>query len=203
MKYLPRIMMIALLLAPAPARAAQGDCGQPNSSGTTPVASDALGILQAAVGLVECAPATCDVDANCNVTASDALRTLQSVVGLPIQLDCNGNCETAATWMEVMGIFARYGCPGCHGSVVSQGGLGGLGDFDAGYDELVTDGSVQCFTSSFTRQVVPGDPDASFLINKISGSPDCGSNMPISGSPVSEQDIDLISSWIRDSAPKN
>ena len=203
MKYLPRIMMIALLLAPAPARAAQGDCGQPNSSGTTPVASDALGILQAAVGLAECAPATCDVDANCNVTASDALRTLQSVVGLPIVLNCDGNCETAATWMEVMGIFASNGCVGCHGSVVSSGGLGGLGDFDAGYFQLVTDGSVNCFDSSFTSQVVPGDPDASFLINKISGSPDCGSNMPIAGPPVSQADIERIRSWILDGAPKN
>lgn len=203
MKFLPRIMIIALLLAPAPARAAQGDCGQPNSSGTTPVASDALGILQAAVGLVECAPATCDVDANCNVTASDALRTLQSVVGLPIQLDCNGNCETPATWMEVMGVLASNGCVGCHGGVISQGGLGDLDDFNAGYDALVTDGSVQCFTSSFTRQVVPGDPDASFLINKISGSPDCGSNMPIGGIPVSQEDIERISSWILDGAPKN
>ncbi len=205
MKFLPRIMIIALLLAPAPARAAQGDCGQPNSSGTTPVASDALGILQAAVGLVECAPATCDVDANCNVTASDALRTLQSVVGLPIQLDCNGNCETPATWMEVMGIFQSNGCTGsfCHGGQGMAGGIGGLDDFDAGYDSLVTNGAVNCPTSSFTRQVVPGDPDASFLVNKISGSPDCGSNMPIGRSPVNQNDIERIRNWILGGAPKN
>ena len=207
MKNLLQIMMIlTLALVPVTSPAGLGDCGQPVSDGNSPLASDALGVLRAAVSLDACALATCDVDASCSITASDALRTLQSVVGVQgVELNCNGNCETPATWMEVMGIFQSNGCTGsfCHGGQGMAGGIGGLDDFDAGYDSLVTNGAVNCPTSSFTRQVVPGDPDASFLVNKISGSPDCGSNMPIGRSPVNQNDIERIRNWILGGAPKN
>ena len=52
------------------------------------VASDALFVLKAAVGSLQCPLCTCDVDSSGSITASDALRTLKKAVGQPITLTC-------------------------------------------------------------------------------------------------------------------
>lgn len=89
------VLMLALGMA-RPAAAALGDCGQPNSSGTTPTATDALFILNAAVGLVVCELCVCDVDGSRTITATDALRALQIAVGGDLGLNCPP-CGTGAT----------------------------------------------------------------------------------------------------------
>ncbi len=52
------VTLLALALPsfalPAPASADQGDCGQPLSTGARPVASDALLVLNTAVGRSHC-----------------------------------------------------------------------------------------------------------------------------------------------------
>jgi hypothetical protein len=46
-------------------------------------------------------------------------------------------------------------------------------------------------------RVKPGDPDHSFLMIKLLGPRlDEGSRMPLIGSPLSSQQLDLIRSWI-------
>lgn len=77
------------------ARAAQGDCAQPISSGSGPSASDCLFILKAAVGSVVCSPACiCDPDNNGRTSAVDALMCLKVAVGQPIPLMC---CQATTT----------------------------------------------------------------------------------------------------------
>jgi hypothetical protein len=51
-------------------------------------ASDALFILQAAVGSKCCTPCVCDSNGSGDVTASDALLALQRAVGVPVDLAC-------------------------------------------------------------------------------------------------------------------
>ena len=68
--------------------AALGDCGQPSSNGTEPVASDALFILQAAVEIEECDVCICDVNSNGAISATDALIVLQAAVDIDVTLDC-------------------------------------------------------------------------------------------------------------------
>jgi len=59
-------------------------CGQPLSDAADPPsASDALWILQAAVGTASCLECVCDVDSSYTVTAIDALVVLQGAVGIP------------------------------------------------------------------------------------------------------------------------
>jgi cysteine-rich repeat protein len=78
------------------------ECGDPVgnsasalSSGETPIggravtASDALYVLQAAVGFAACADCVCDVNDDGNVTASDALAVLQAAVGGAVTLTCS------------------------------------------------------------------------------------------------------------------
>jgi len=63
-------------------------CGVPISGGPSPTASDALFILQAAVGSATCELCACDVNDDGSVTATDALVTLKRAVGQPIDLVC-------------------------------------------------------------------------------------------------------------------
>src|SRR5690348_8037253 len=55
------LLAVAVVLE-APALAAQGDCSQPISNGTTPNTSDCSFILRAAVGVKTCALCVCDVN---------------------------------------------------------------------------------------------------------------------------------------------
>ena len=81
------------------ALAALGDCGQPLSNGATPVASDCLFILRAAVGSETCDPACiCDTNGEGGTTATDALVCLKKAVGQSVTFQCPcGASSTIAT----------------------------------------------------------------------------------------------------------
>ncbi len=64
-----------------------GACGDYTGNGTI-TAADALGALQAAVGLLSCQLCICDVDQVNGVKATDALLVLNFAVGLPAPLNC-------------------------------------------------------------------------------------------------------------------
>lgn len=64
-------------------------CGQPiNPDRVSPLTSDCLHILRAAVGSVECCLCPCDADSSGRVLASDALLCLRKAVGLDVELGC-------------------------------------------------------------------------------------------------------------------
>jgi len=58
-------------------------CGDANGDEIL-TATDALGVLRAAVGAAECALLVCDFNGDSTVTASDALGVLKASVGLPV-----------------------------------------------------------------------------------------------------------------------
>ena len=80
--------LLSAALAAAPAWAAQGDCGQPQSTGTKPTASDCACILKVSVKLVTCELCVCDVNNSTNVSSTDALQCLRKAVSLPVTLNC-------------------------------------------------------------------------------------------------------------------
>ena len=81
--------LFALALVPGvPALAAQGDCSQPVSSGTTPNTSDCSFVLRAAVGTKTCALCVCDVNSSSSLTTVDALICLKKAVGQSVTIDC-------------------------------------------------------------------------------------------------------------------
>lgn len=51
--------------------------------------------------------------------------------------------------------------------------------------------------------IVPGNPDASFLIEKLGANPRLGLQMPAGGAPLTEQEIELIRTWILEGAQNN
>ena len=99
-------------------------------------------------------------------------------------------CEEseAATFSQVQTIF-NNNCVVCHGT---NGGLTlSVGD---SFDELV---NVPSEGVSSVDRVEPGNSEESYLIWKLEGrSGIVGSRMPLGGSPLSAENMDIIRSWI-------
>ncbi len=77
-------------------------------------------------------------------------------------------------------------CVQCHGG---QGGL-----YVDSYDTLVAG-------SSRNKVVVPGNPEESILIQRLTG--ELRPRMPLIGQPLSEREIAVIETWIREGTPNN
>ncbi len=86
-------------------------------------------------------------------------------------------------------------CTGCHAGAAAPLGL----RLTAGvsYAQLVGVPSVE--VASLLR-VEPGDPDASYLVQKLEGSAEVGDRMPQGGPPLPQATIDVIRQWIVDGA---
>jgi hypothetical protein len=86
-------------------------------------------------------------------------------------------------------------CTGCHAGAAAPLGL----QLTAGvsYAQLVGVPSVE--VTSLLR-VAPGDPDPSYLVQKIEGTAEVGDRMPQGGPPLPQATIDVIRQWIVDGA---
>jgi hypothetical protein len=114
---------------PSPGLGAVLKCGQPVSSGDGPMASDALAVLQASVGLPACsvAPCVCDVGLPQGISTSDALRVLRNAVGALSILSCQcAPCSTFAL-SATDGGEIDFGWNGkAHNNTLPRGRLFGL-----------------------------------------------------------------------------
>ena len=86
---------------------------------------------------------------------------------------------------------------GCHGGAGAQQGLRLDPGFSAG--NLINVHSPQ---DSNLIRVLPGDPDGSFLIQKLDGTQTVGSRMPDGGPYLTTATINVIRQWIQDGAPQ-
>jgi hypothetical protein len=100
-------LALVTILSAAPAYAAIGVCGVPQSDAAPPTAADALHILNAAVDNVSCNICVCDVNSSADITTTDALLTLQAAVGLPVTLDCT-ECEAEGLACPAVAQFALF-----------------------------------------------------------------------------------------------
>jgi len=111
-----------------------------------------------------------------------------------------------ATFSEIqIEIFA----PSCTQSACHDASAGGglnLSSRAVSYSLLVNVSAVQANAASRGKiRVVPGDPAASFLVQKLDGTLEAeeGEGMPRSTSGLSNSRINQIRSWINDGAPDN
>jgi hypothetical protein len=86
--------------------------------------------------------------------------------------------------------------PGCHGGAGAQQGLRLDPGFAAG--NLI---NVPSPRDSNLIRVVPGNPDASFIIQKLEGTQTLGDRMPDGGPYLPQSTTDVIRQWIQDGAP--
>ena len=85
--------------------------------------------------------------------------------------------------------------PGCHVGAAAPRGL--VLDDANSFGLLVNVASDE--DPAFLR-VAPGDPDNSYLIQKLEGTASFGARMPLNGAPLAQVDIDTIRQWITDGA---
>lgn len=86
-------------------------------------------------------------------------------------------------------------CTTCHSGAAAPLGL--RLDEGAAYAMLVNAPSVEV---PALNRVTPGDPDASYLIQKIEGTASVGARMPLNGPPLAQETINVIRQWITDGA---
>jgi hypothetical protein len=100
-------------------------------------------------------------------------------------------------------VFAlRCAQTSCHSDATRAGGLVLNGD-DV-YDQLVGVAAQNpAAREAGALRVVPGAPEASFLVRKLTGdlAPDEGVSMPFGGAPIPTEEIERIRAWIADGAP--
>jgi hypothetical protein len=97
------------------------------------------------------------------------------------------------------------GCQGlgCHAMGSAQGGFD-LKDIDTTYLEMVgADGMGADSTCMGQKMVVPGDPDASYILTKLGDTVGtlCGFVMPPTGTMLPPDRINLVREWIMAGAP--
>ena len=85
--------------------------------------------------------------------------------------------------------------PGCHGGAGAQQGLRLDPGFSAG--NLI---KVPSPRDPNLIRVVPGDPDASFLIQKLDGTQTLGDRMPDGGPYLTTATVNVIRQWIQNGA---
>ena len=111
------------------------------------------------------------------------------------------------TFTEIFDLLDAEGCDSCHTTTLAER----PGDHP-GSDVILTPKGT-AFTSltttapacnTFSNFVVANNVGSSYLIQKIeSGSPSCGVQMPLGGTPLTNEQIQMIKDWINDGAPNN
>jgi hypothetical protein len=95
----------------------------------------------------------------------------------------------------VFPIFNASGCgkSACHAGNQPAENLD-LSSSSKGYAALVNVPASQC---SVRTRVMPGQPNSSYLVNKLTGTDMCsGSRMPKAGSALSASELDTVRVWI-------
>jgi len=97
----------------------------------------------------------------------------------------------------------RTACTNCHTDAGGRVPTGGLNlNHDVAYDQLVNAAARERPGGVFVK---PGDPDSSYLIQKLEGTPGIvGRRMPFTGPPyLTDGQILIIRRWIALGAPRN
>jgi hypothetical protein len=87
-------------------------------------------------------------------------------------------------------------CTACHIGATAPVGL----RLDAANSRALLVGVASVEVPALLR-VSPGNPDASYLVQKIEGTAAVGGRMPLGGPPLSQAQIDLVRGWIAAGAP--
>jgi hypothetical protein len=121
-----------------------------------------------------------------------------------LAFSCSSASSTPAptgTWSAIYpAIFpetTKAQCDFCHSLPPNEKSNGGLSvgtDKETAYKALVgqSSASLKC---NGRQYVVPGKPDESLLYGKVT-TPPCGDHMPLGGSTLTDDQVEMIRTWI-------
>lgn len=130
----------------------------------------------------------------------DMVQKKSHLAGLPdcVADDGGGGPSTLSAIQEQI-FTPSCAQAGCHDSASDSAGL--VLEDGRSHGELV---GVPSNQSPLRQRVAPGDPDASYLIDKLVGSANIsGVRMPSGGPFLSDEEVDGIRQWIEDGAEDN
>jgi len=167
-----------------PTPACVGDC---NGDGSVTVDEVLRGVdMVEKGGTAACPPLDANHDGT--VDMSEILTALDSAL-----LGCPG--PAPATLAEIQQTIFTPSCaiPACHVAPVPSEGLD-LSTQSTSFNQLV---GVDATEANLPR-VDPGHPENSFLVVKVQGMPPVGqgSQMPLTGLPLTADQVQLIRNWI-------
>ncbi len=131
----------------------------------------------------------CSVIVGCTAGSGEGL----DVSGRP--LNEGGDVPLGATLASIQANVFNPSCIVCHAGASAPQGL--RLDAASSFTNLVGIASRQ--DSSFLR-VTPGEPDLSYLIQKLEGTASAGQQMPLGGPPIPQSTINFVRQWITDGA---
>ncbi len=102
---------------------------------------------------------------------------------------------TVSFTQDIVPLLERRGCrnPACHGGPFPSS------NYDLkSYAAMFGPGILA--RALGTCDIVPGSPDRSFLLEKLSSSPRLGQPMPLGQAPLSPAEVELIRTWILEGA---
>ncbi|MFL6578799.1 MAG: hypothetical protein ACJ8MR_19400 [Povalibacter sp.] len=112
--------------------------------------------------------------------------------------DEGGAAPLTATFASIQQNVFTPICTQCH--VGAQAPVGLRLDADSSYAMLVNTPSGEV---PALRRVQPGNPEASYLVQKIEGTAAVGSRMPLNNPALPQSTIDVIKQWIANGAPRD
>ena len=113
-----------------------------------------------------------------------------------------GDIKSVSLARDVQPIFDAK-CTNCHAenAFAVRSGIPLLLTEGLSHEEMVNVPSAVDDSLTF---VVPGDPDASYLIEKMaSDAPTRGTRMPLFGAPLTDDELETIRVWIQEGAADN
>jgi len=134
----------------------------------------------------------CSAIVGCSAGSGEGL----DISGRP--LGEGGDVPLAATLASIQANVFNPSCIVCHAGATAPQGL--RLDAANSFTNLVGVASRQ---SSSILRVAPGDPDLSYLIQKLEDTASDGEQMPLGGPPIPQSTIDFVRQWIADGALPN
>lgn len=120
--------------------------------------------------------------------------------------------ETTADWTSIYDALSGMGCGTCHGGAAAAGDgfmFGDAGDKCGSYARVVNAAAITDIgvppCAGTGQLVVPMNPDASILLQKLAGTPTCGAPMPLGsgmGLGPTNPIVQDLREWIMAGAPK-
>ena len=113
----------------------------------------------------------------------------------------NGDSQPTVTLTELKtDIFTpRCGVTGCHAGGTPSGNMSMEANSIA--QEII---NVDAASDANFKRIVPGDPENSYIIKKLRGDDGIvGSQMPLSGGSLTDEQIGKIITWIEEGAQDN
>ncbi len=117
--------------------------------------------------------------------------------GRPLSEGGAGNGTLTATFSSIQANVFTPRCTGCHAGASAPQGL----RLDAGGSYALLVGVASAEVPSLQR-VAAGNPDQSYLVQKLEGRAAVGERMPFGGPYLDDATIAVIRSWIAAGAPE-